>query len=109
MESFMYAPVGAFAGGDNGDADSLSAPHCKQSIATPTRRGKSGWHRRRTLISLCVDTVLLALLLCHQAWQPFALGQRDGRIRIGPDTCIRHRGRRAFTKPRTWPTSFTLS
>src|SRR5260370_22581021 len=67
MESFMYAPVGAFAGGDNGDADSLSAPHCKQSIATPTRRGKSGARFARGVDSGRVDMPPLALLLCNDA------------------------------------------
>src|SRR5260370_36603694 len=67
MESFMYAPVGAFAGGDNGDADSLSAPHCKQSIATPARRGKSGARFARCVNSGRVDMPPLALLLCTDA------------------------------------------
>src|SRR5713101_9318679 len=94
MESFMYAPVGAFAGGDNGDADSLSAPHCKQSIATPTRRGKSGARFARCVDSGCVDMPPLALLLCNDAMDVIetAAGLRGLRpalqvmrdIRVGP-------------------------
>src|SRR6266478_4123511 len=109
MESFMYAPVGVFAGGDNGDADSLSAPHCRQSIATRAPRGNRVNHRGCALTSVCVDTLPLALLLCTQRWQTFALGRRGGRIPIGPDMCIRRRGRKAFTKLPTSRSSLTLS
>src|ERR1700693_5614323 len=75
MESFMYAPVGVFAGGDNGDADSLSAPHCKESIATRAPRGNRVNHRGRALTSLGVDALPLGLLLCTPAM---------AKIRIGP-------------------------
>src|SRR5713226_3992465 len=88
MERFMYAPVGVFAGGDNGDADSLSAPHCKQSIATRALRGKSG------VATPYVDTLPLALLLCNDAMDVIetAAGLRGLRpllqvmrdIRVGP-------------------------
>src|SRR6266478_4270651 len=89
MESFMYAPVGVLAGGDNGDAASLSAPHCQQSIATRAPRGNRVNHRGCALTSQCVDTLPFALLLCfsHDKYSHWAGGMVVfglGRIRV-PD------------------------
>src|SRR5260370_5828900 len=94
MESFMYAPVGAFAGGDNGDADSLSAPHCKQSISSPARGGNWGARFARCVDSGGVDMPQRALLLCNDAMDVIetAAGLRGLRpalqvmrdIRVGP-------------------------
>src|SRR5260221_761081 len=94
MESFMYAPVGMFAGGDNGDADSLSASHCMQSIATRALPGNRVRDSPGALTSGRVDMALLALLLCNDAMgvsetaaglrrlRPALQAMRD--IRVGP-------------------------
>src|SRR5258708_23836786 len=94
MESFMYAPVGMFAGGDNGDADSVSAPHCKESIATRALPGNRVRDSPGALTSGCVDMAPLALLLCNDAMgvSETAAGLRRLRpalqvmrdIRVGP-------------------------
>src|SRR5258708_37917404 len=74
MESFMYAPIGVFAGGGNGDADPVSAPHCKQSIATRALRGNAcaGWPIRLSRSALT------------QCGSPPTLQSAMAQIRIGP-------------------------
>jgi len=83
-----------FAGGDNGDADSLSASHCMQSIATRALPGNRVRDSPGALTSGRVDMALLALLLCNDAMgvSETAAGLRRLRpalqvmrdIRVGP-------------------------
>src|SRR5437899_568577 len=70
MEIFMYAPVGVFAGRNNGDADRVSAPHSRQSIATCAGGGNPVWRLRRCSLTLLCSAPTLQLAMAN--------------IRIGP-------------------------
>src|ERR1700730_8603243 len=132
----MDAPIGVFAGRDNRDAVSVSAPHCKESIATRERHGNparnsfcglrskgpqgrpaAAWTRTR--ISPCATLGLYGKAarpqssadsaLCYTLWETFALVPLAGRIRIGRAMCIRRRGQKVFMKLHTWRNFLTLS
>src|SRR6202158_1679546 len=114
MESFMYAPVGVFAGRNNGDADSFSAPHCKQSIATRALGGNP--ESRRRALTRCRSRSYSAISPGgHSYWAsrmgvfglgrlrvPGAAAERLSRSHV-PGAVLRHHRDQYFFLPTTEP------